>query len=81
MPVINRPPTGIDNDDEHHKVIIKRQTKYDKDTSKNFVSFPIGSMVVVQHEDGGLLTHSTKARAITTIMIDPTISTSKRQED
>ena len=30
MPVINRPPIGIDNDDEHHKVIIKRQTKMTK---------------------------------------------------
>ena len=41
MPVINRPLIGIDNDDDHHKVIIKRQTKNDKDkdTSKNFVSW------------------------------------------
>ena len=29
----------------------------DKDTSKNFVSFPIGSTVVVHWEDGGPWTH------------------------
>ena len=31
LPVINRLPIGLDNDDEHHKVMIKRQTKNDKD--------------------------------------------------
>ena len=42
MPVINRPPIGIDNDDKHHKVIIQRQTKNnkDKETSKDFVPLP-----------------------------------------
>ena len=61
MLVINRLPIGIDNDDEHHKMIIERQTKNDKDkdTSKNFVSLPTGSTVLVQHEDGGLWTHGT----------------------
>ena len=50
IPVINRLPVGIDNDDEHHKAIIKRQTKNDKDKniSKIFVSLPIGSTVAVQ---------------------------------
>ena len=57
MPVINRLPMGIDNDDEHHKVLIIRQTKDDKDTSKHFVSLPMGSTVVVQWEDGGSWTH------------------------
>ena len=38
-------------------MIIKRQIKNDKDTSKIFVSLPIGSTVAVQWEDGGLLTH------------------------
>ena len=61
MPVINRLLIGIDNDDEHHKAIIKRQTKndQDKDTSRNFVSLPIGFTVVVQHEDGGPWTYGT----------------------
>ena len=31
MPIINRPPIGIDNNEEHHKVKIIRQTKNDKD--------------------------------------------------
>ena len=59
MPVIKRLLMGIDNDDEHHKALIIRQTKNDKDkdTSKNFVSLPVGSTVVVQHEDGGPWTH------------------------
>ena len=59
MWVINRLPFGIDNDDEHHKAIIKRQTKNDKDkdTSKNVVSLPMGSTVVVQYKDGGPWTH------------------------
>ena len=61
MPVINRPPTGIDTDDEHHKVIMERQTKNDKDkdTYNNFVSLPIGSTVAAQHEDGAPWTHVT----------------------
>ena len=50
MPVINRLPVGSDNDEEHHKVIIDRQSRNDKvdDTSKRFVSLPIGSSVVVR---------------------------------
>ena len=55
MPIFNRPPHG----EEDHEVIIKRQTKNDKDTSKSFVSNPIGSTVAVQWEDGGLWTHGT----------------------
>ena len=37
MPIINRPPVSIGNDDEHHQVIINRQTKNEKekDSSKN----------------------------------------------
>ena len=59
MPVINRPPTGIDNDDEHHKALIKRQMKNDKDkdTFKSFVSLPLGSTVAVQCQDEGPWTH------------------------
>ena len=59
MPVINRSPVGTDNNEEHHKAIIDRQSTNDKsnDASKSFVSFPIGSTVVVQWEDGGPYTH------------------------
>ena len=59
MPIMNRPLVGIDNDEEHHKVIIKRQTNNDKDkdTSKKFVSLPIGSTVVVHWEDWGPWAH------------------------
>ena len=50
MSIINRPPGGIDNDEEHHKAIIKRQMKDDKNkgTPKNYVFIPIGSTVAVQ---------------------------------
>ena len=30
MPIINRAPTTIENDNEHCKVLVKRQTKNDK---------------------------------------------------
>ena len=50
MPVINRPLVGTNNDNEHHKALIGRQSRNDKgkDTSRSFVSLPIGSTVVVQ---------------------------------
>ena len=50
MPIINRPPVGKDNDQEHYEVIIKRQMKDDKtkDTPKVYVSISIGCTVVVQ---------------------------------
>ena len=50
LPIINRPLVGIDNDQEHYEVILKRQTKDDKgrDTPKMYVSIPIESTVVVQ---------------------------------
>ena len=56
MLIINRQLVDIGNDEEHKKAIIIRQTinDKDKDTSKRFVSFPIGSTVVIQWEDGGL---------------------------
>ena len=61
LPIINRPPVGTDNDQEHYKVILKRQIKDDKSkgTSKIYVSIPIGSTVAVIQEDGGLWTHGT----------------------
>ena len=50
MPVIDRKPTGRDNDDEHHNKLIHRQHKNGKnnDVSPVFASVPIGSTVVVQ---------------------------------
>ena len=50
LTMINRPPVGIDNDQEHYKVIVKRQMKDDKGrhTPKMYVSIPIGSTVAVQ---------------------------------
>ena len=61
MSIINRLPIGSDNGEEHHKALIDRQSKYNKgkDTSKKFVSLPIGSTVVVQREDEGPWTHAT----------------------
>ena len=61
MPVIDRKPVSVDNDDELHKKLTHRQGKNDpnNDTLQVFVSIPIGSTVVVQQEDGGLWTHGT----------------------
>ena len=61
MPIINRPLVNSSNDNEHYEVLVKRQTKNDKnhDTSRIYASFPLGSTVVVQWEDGGLQTHGT----------------------
>ena len=41
MPIINRPPIGSDNDEEHYKALIDRQNNNTKgkDTSKNVVLF------------------------------------------
>ena len=61
MPVMDRKPINIDNDDKHHKNLMHRQCKNDQDndTSKIFMSIPIGSTVVVQQEDGGPWTYRT----------------------
>ena len=50
MPIINRPPFGTKNDDQHHKALVDRQCKNDqeKHTPKNPVSFLMGPSVVVQ---------------------------------
>ena len=59
MPIINRQLVGKDNDEEHYEVLIKRQTKDDRNqgTPRNYVSIPIGSTVVVHCKDGGPWTH------------------------
>ena len=50
MPVMDRPPINVDNDDEHHQTLMHSQGKNDQgnDTSKIFMSIPIGSTVAVQ---------------------------------
>ena len=65
-------------------VIIKRQTKNDKDkgTSKKFVSIPIGSTVAAQQKDGRLwIQGMIEGKVIRIIMTDHTIFTSQKQED
>ena len=59
MPVIDRKPISVDNDDENHKKLTHRQGKNDpnNNTSQVFVSIHIGSTVVVQKEDRGPWTH------------------------
>ena len=61
MPVIDRKPVSIDNDDEHHIKLMHRQSKNDSnnDASQVFAYIPIGSSVVVQWEDRGPWTHGT----------------------
>ena len=59
MPIMNRLPINLDNDDEHYEALINRQTKNDKkyDPARIFDLFSIGSTVMVQQEDGGPWTH------------------------
>ena len=61
MPIIRRPPVGVNNDEEHHEILENSQTKDDKNqgTPRNYVSFPKGSTVAVQCEDGGPWTYGT----------------------
>ena len=61
MSIIKRAPMHIDKDEEHYEALVKRQTKDDNSqgTPRNYVSVPIGSTVVVQHEDEGPWTHGT----------------------
>ena len=53
MPIINRMLISMDNDDEHHEALFKRQTRnYRKcDTARNFSILPIGSPAAIQKED------------------------------
>ena len=61
MPLINRPPVGIDKDGECYEVLVDRKIKDDENqgTPRNYVYISTGSTVVVQHEDGQLWTHNT----------------------
>ena len=84
MPITDRIPVGLDNDEEHHEAIIKRKMKDDKnkDTPKNYVSIPIGSTVAVQQEGGGLWNHGTiEGKVIRIIMTDHTPFASQKLAD
>ena len=61
MPIIDRTPISIDNDDEYHKALVKRQTKNDKkyDPARNYTLLPIGSTVAVKREGSDRWTHGT----------------------
>ena len=61
MPIINRVPICKDNDGEHHKVLVERQTKNNKkyDTLRNYTLLPIRFTVAVQRKDGDRWTHGT----------------------
>ena len=49
MPLIKRLQINSNNDYDHYAVLVKRQKKNDKnhDTSRNYASSTIGSMVLV----------------------------------
>ena len=50
MPVIDKLLINTNNDAKHHTALVNRQyrNEQDIDTSKNLVSLPVGSTVVVQ---------------------------------
>ena len=50
MPLIDRKPVSVENDNEHHIKLVHRQHKNDtnNDASQVFASIPIGSTVTVQ---------------------------------
>ena len=49
MPVIDRKPISVDNDDKYHKKLVHMQSKNDtnNDASQVFVSIPIGSTIAI----------------------------------
>ena len=61
IPIINRLPFNSNNNYDHCKALVKRQTKNDKyhGTARNYASFALRSTVAVHLEDGRLWTHST----------------------
>ena len=59
MPVLDHKPVGQACDDNHHSKLVDRQNKNNNDASTVFALLPIGSAVMVQHEDGGPWTHGT----------------------
>ena len=61
MPIINRIPINPDKDDDHCKVLVRRQIRNDMnyDTARKYDLFLIGSTVAVLQEDGGPWTQGT----------------------
>ena len=61
MSIVNRLPISLNNDDEHYKLLVERQTKNDRnhDNSRNYTFIPVGSTAPVQWEDGDRWTHDT----------------------
>ena len=59
LPQINREPININSKDAQYEALKAHQSKYIKenDTHKDSLSFPIGSTVTIQHEDGGPQMH------------------------
>ena len=67
--LFNRPITGllsqmngepIDINNDQYEALKANQSRYTEysDTHKDSLSFPIGPMVAIQHEDAGPWTHS-----------------------
>ena len=61
MQIINKLPINSDHDDEYYEALVNRQGMNDKkyDTARNYYLFSIGSIIVVQWQNGGLWTHGT----------------------
>ena len=59
LPLINKEPININNDNVQYEALKVHQGKYVKntDTCKDLLSFPIGSMVADQHKEGGQWIH------------------------
>ena len=59
MPIISRPPIGVNNDEEYYEVLVNRKTEDNKNqgTPRNYISILTGFTIVVQREDGGPWTH------------------------
>ena len=49
MPIIKKLPINSNNDDEHYEALVSRQTRSVKNygTSRSYVTFSIGSTVVI----------------------------------
>ena len=50
MPILNRLPINLDNNEESYEALFNREAKNDKkyDTARNYDLFWIGSIIVVQ---------------------------------
>ena len=59
MPVLDHKLVGQDCGDENYSKLVDRQNKNNNVASPVFAPLPIGSAIVVQHEDRGPWTHGT----------------------